>query len=126
MQANLMIKTDFDDKVSGPDSKITPNETKKWIYWKELKRLEEGLLFILGKILFDGGDSLQDYLIFQPVHRYIKIITSTKHISSWKCKGLSDESIKPITTSDNTLSPLIYYYSNKMLLLMSITRKNTY
>ena len=38
-------------------------------------------------------------------------------ITSCKSKGLSEESIKPPVTSDNTLNPLIdYYYNNKMSL----------
>ena len=34
----------------------------------------------------------------------------TKNISSWQSKGLSDETIKPPATSDNSLTPLIDYY----------------
>ena len=67
-------------------------------------------MFFLRIIFFDGGNGSQAYLIFQPVHRYVKIITSTKYISEWKSKGLSDESIKPPPTSDNSLTPLIDYY----------------
>ena len=65
----------------------------------------------MGNIFFDGGDGSQAYLIFQPLHRYVKIIANTKYISEWKSKGLSDESIKLPTTSDNSLTPLIDYYS---------------
>ena len=61
-------------------------------------------------MIFDEGDGSQVYLIFQPVHKYIKIIANTKCISEWKSKGLSDESIKPFPTSDNSLTPLIDYY----------------
>ena len=57
--------------------------------------------------MFDGGDGFQVYLTSQPIHKYIKIIANTKHISEWKSKGLSDESIKPFPTSDNNLIPLI-------------------
>ena len=64
----------------------------------------------MGNIFFDGGDGSQAYLIFQLTHRYVKIITNTKYISEWKSKGLSDESIKPPPTSDNSLTPLIDYY----------------
>ena len=39
-----------------------------------------------------------------------------KYISSWKSEGLSDESIKLPTTSDNSLTPLIYYLGNKIRL----------
>ena len=60
--------------------------------------------------MFDGGDGYQAYLIFQPVHKYIKIIANTKLISEWKSKGLSAESIKLFPTSDNSLTPLIDYY----------------
>ena len=60
--------------------------------------------------MFDGGDSFQAYLIFQPVYKYFKTITNTDYILSWKSKGLSTESIKPISTSDNSLTPTINYY----------------
>ena len=59
--------------------------------------------------MFDGEDGYQAYLIFQPVYRYFKTITNTNYISSWKSKGLSGESIKPPTTSDNSLTPASYY-----------------
>ena len=61
----------------------------------------------MGNLLFDGGDGSQVYLIFQPVYNYFKFITNTNYISSWKFKGLSDESIKPFLTSDNSLTPLM-------------------
>ena len=49
------------------------------------------------------GDRKPNYLIFQPISRYFKIIANTKYISSWKSKGLSDETIKPYATSDDSL-----------------------
>ena len=54
--------------------------------------------------------------MFQPVNRYFKVIANAKDISSWKSKGLSDETIKPPATSDNSLSPLIDYRGNKIRL----------
>ena len=63
----------------------------------------EFLLCFLGNIMFDNGDSFQANLIFnQHIYIYIKIITN-KLISEWKSKGLSNESIKPFPTSDNSL-----------------------
>ena len=50
------------------------------------------------------------------MHRYIKIIANTKHIAEWKSKWLSDESIKPITTFDNNLAPIISYYDYEIRL----------
>ena len=40
------------------------------------------------------------------------MITNTDCISSWKCKGLSSESIKPPTISDNSLTPELNYYDD--------------
>ena len=60
--------------------------------------------------MFNSEDGSQAYLIFQPLYRYFKTVTNTNYISSWKSKGLSDESIKPFLTSDNSLTPLLVYY----------------
>ena len=38
------------------------------------------------------------------------MITNTDHVSSWKSKRLSVESIKIPTTSDNSLTPAVNYY----------------
>ena len=106
-----MTKTDFNNTISSLDSKIASNKTKNTSTENELKKSKKNLGFILlGNIFFDGGDGSKAYLIFQPVHRYVKVITNTKYISEWKSKGLSDESIKPPPTSDNSLTPLIDYY----------------
>ena len=69
------------------------------------------LLKISWKKLEDGT---QNYLVFQPINRYFKVITNTDYVSSWKSKGLSDESIKPPNTSDNSLTPALIYYGTKM------------
>ena len=37
------------------------------------------------------------------------MIIDTNYISSWKSKGLSTASIKPPTTSDNSLAPELNY-----------------
>ena len=39
--------------------------------------------------------------------------TNTNYVSSWKSKRLSDETIKPPATSDNTLTPVSNYYGTK-------------
>ena len=40
-------------------------------------------------------------------------MANTKYISSWRSKGLSDETIKPYAISDNSLTPLIDHYGSK-------------
>ena len=47
------------------------------------------------------------------MYRYFKMIINTDYISSWKSKGLSAESIKTPTTSDNSLNPALNYYGTK-------------
>ena len=54
-------------------------------------------------------DGAQNYLVFQPIRRYFEIIANT-----WKFEGLSDETITPYATSDNSLTPLIDYYGSKI------------
>ena len=60
--------------------------------------------------MFESEDGSQAYLIFQAVYRYFKTVTNTNYISLWKSKGLSTESIKPPTISDNSLAPELSYY----------------
>ena len=113
-QANLITKTDFDAKLSSLNRKITANKSKHLLVENELNKLktfDSG--YFIGKSHFEE-DGTQNYLVFQPINRYLKVIADKKYISSWKSKGLSDESIKPPTTSDNSLTPLIDYLGNKI------------
>ena len=70
--------------------------------------------YFIGKSHFEE-DGVQNYLVFQPIIRYFKVntITNTDYVLSWKSKGLSAESIKPPTTSDNSLTPALSYYGTK-------------
>ena len=70
--------------------------------------------YFIGKTHFEGDDA-QNYLVFQPLKKMFKVntITNTDFVSSWKSKGLSAESIKPPTTSDNSLGPELNYYGTK-------------
>ena len=68
--------------------------------------------YFIGKSHFEE-DGTQNYLVFQPINRYFKVIANTDYVSSWKSKGLSAETIKPPTTSDNSLTPAVSYYGTK-------------
>ena len=112
-QTNLITKTDFDAKLSGLNRKITQNKSKHLLVEKELNKLKTfDSSYFIGKSHFDE-DGTQNYLVFQPISKYFTLITNTDYISSWKSKGLSDESIKPPTTSDNSLTPALSYYGTK-------------
>ena len=75
--------------------------------------------YFIGKSYFEEEDGVQNYSVFQPIRRYFEIIANTKYISSWKSKGLSDETITPydkrlITPYDKRLTPLIDHYGSKV------------
>ena len=93
--------------------KITQNRSKHLLAENQLSKLktfDSG--YFIGKSHFEE-DGIQNYLVFQPMYRYFKMITNTDYISSWKSKVLSSESIKPPTTSDNSLAPALIYYGPK-------------
>ena len=93
--------------------KITQNESKHLLVENELSKLKTfDCGYFIGKSNFEE-DGTQNYLVFQPMYRYFKMITNTDYISSRKCKGLSAESIKPPTTSDNSLTPALSYHCTK-------------
>ena len=115
-QANLVTKIDFDAKLSSLNRKITANKSKHSLVENELRKLKTfDASYFRGKSHFEE-DGTQNYLVFQPMYRYFKVIANTKHISEWKSKGLSDESIKPPSTFNNSLSQLIHYRGNKVRL----------
>ena len=111
--SNLVTKTDFDAKLSSLNRKITSNKTKHLLVENELKKLKAfDLSYFIGKSHF-GEDGVLNYLVFQPIIRYFKIITNTKYISPWQSNGLSDKTIKPPATSYNSLNPQVSYIGTK-------------
>ena len=83
---------------------------------KKLKTLD--LSYFIGKSHFEE-DGTQNYLVFQPINRSFKVIANTLYISSCKPKGLSAETIKLPSAADNSLTPLIAYLGNNMILKFS-------
>ena len=53
-------------------------------------------------IIYFEDDGTSNYLMFQPVYRYFKKNAISDQISVWKSKGSSNNSIKPLGTSNNT------------------------
>ena len=58
-------------------------------------------------------DGTQNYLVFQPLKKFFKVIADTDYVSSLKSKGLSAETIKPPSTCNNSLTPALSYYGTK-------------
>ena len=78
--------------------------------FKKLKTFDSS--YFIGKSQFEE-DGTQNYLVFQPLNKHFKVIINTDFVLSWKSKGLSAESIKPPTTSNNCLTPALNYYGTK-------------
>ena len=113
------MKTIFDNAVSSLDSKIAKNKTKNGSIENKLKKLKTfGLGCFIGKSYFEE-DGTENYLVFQPIRRHLKINLIKKYISSWKSKKLSDKTITPYGTFDNSLTILIDHYGTRVRLKFS-------
>ena len=81
-----MTKTDFDAKLSILNRKIASNRSKHLLVENELKKLKTiDSIYYRSKSHFEE-DGTQNYLVFQPLDKYFKLIFSTNHVSSWKSK----------------------------------------
>ena len=54
------------------------------------------------------------------MYRCFRKTVSGDHISAWKSKGLYDESIKPRSTSDNSLAPSLDYIGIKTRVIFEV------
>ena len=90
------------------------NKTKHLIADNEFKKLETfDSIYFRGKSHFED-DVIQNYLVFQTVSRYFKTVSANDiNTLSWKSKWLSDESIKPSSTSNEMLNPSVDYVGTK-------------
>ena len=103
-QANLITKTDFD-----ANRKITANKTKYFLN-------DNDLSYYHGKQYFDEGSGKQNYLVFLPMRKYFKlnsVFDTVEYVLLCRSKGLSNESIKPPTTTNDSLTPELNYYGTK-------------
>ena len=106
----MITKTDFDAKLPNLNRKITSNKTKYLLVENELKKLKTcDLGYFIGKSHFDE-DGAQHYLVFQPILKQL----NSNWITKWKSKGLSNESLEVVSKTDNTLTPLVNYYGDKV------------
>ena len=76
----------------------------------KLKTFDSG--YFIGNIHFEE-DGTQNYLVFQPMSKYLKI-GNCDHVLSWKSKGLSTENITPLSAPNNFLNPSLNYMGTKI------------
>ena len=80
---------------------------------KKLKAFHS--IYFIGKSHFEEF-GVQNYLVTQPIERYFKKIASISngsYIYYWKSKGLYDEKVNYIKTSDCRITPNLSYYRTK-------------
>ena len=102
--SNLVKKSDYNTKITEVENNI-----------KKLQAYD--LSYFRGKQYFDEGDGNQNYLVFLPMRKYFKINTIVNVIDrvlSWQSKGISNEHIKPPTTSENSFNPKLSYHGSKI------------
>ena len=99
-------------------AKITQNKSKHLLVENELNKSKtfDSSCFI-GKSHF-GEDGTQNYLVFQPMNKYLKVDNSD-YVLSWTSKGLSNENITPSSTRNNFLSPSLNYLGTKIKIKFS-------
>ena len=70
----MITKTDFDTELSSLNKKITNDKAKHLLVENELNKSKSfDLGYFIGKRHFEE-DGTQNYLVFQPVVRYLKVI----------------------------------------------------
>ena len=122
-QANLVVETDFDAKLQSLNKKINSNKTKHLLVENEIKKLNNfDAAYFRGKNYFDN-DGTQNYLVFQPVHKYFEL--NSGKVSLWVSKGLFNEKIASVFVSalpqiDNL--PKILYNNDRIKLKLSKNR----
>ena len=100
---SLVKKSDYNTKITGIENNIEKLQAYDLSYFK-------------GKQYFDEGSGQQNYLVYLPMGKYFKlssVVGVIDRVLSWQSKGISNESIKPPTTSNNSLNPRLSYNDNK-------------
>ena len=115
--SNLITKTDFDTKLSSLNRKITSNKKKHLFNEKKLQKLNTyDLSYFRGKNYFDE-DGTQNYYIFQPISKYLKVVNvnDIDYILSWKSRGLNDVEIESIKTNNYLHNPRMDIYNTSKI-----------
>ena len=92
---SLVKKSDYNTKISGIENNIEKLQAYDLSYFK-------------GKQYFDEGSGKQNYLVFLLIGKYFKlnsVVGVIDRVLSWQSKGISNVSIKPPTTSNNSFNP---------------------
>ena len=103
---------EIENKMISLNRKIISNKTKDIAIENEMKKLKTfDLNYFCGKNLFDE-DGTQNYYIFQPISKYLKVayVNYINYILSWKSRELNVIKIESIKTNNYSLNPRMDRY----------------
>ena len=90
--------------MQGISKRVALNKFEHFLFENELKKLQKfDSSYFRGRNRFEE-DGVQNYLVFQPMHKYFLKNGSTESIAEGKSKGFSQEVIK---LPDNSLAPTV-------------------
>ena len=100
-QVDLVNKTNFDNKETSFNGRITSNKTKHLEFQKKLDSLIIDYNFFLGRIYFTNNDRSQNTFFYQPILDIseLKKDKGTDYVLSWKSKGVFNSKLKPLYTA---------------------------
>ena len=101
-QADLVNKTDFDNKLTSFNRRITSNKTKHLKVQKKLNSpITKDYNFFLGTVYFTSNDGSQNTFVYQPTLDALELKKDkgTDYVLSWKSKGVFNSKLKPLYTA---------------------------
>ena len=101
-QVDLLNKTDFDNKLTNFNKRITSNKIKHVEVQKKLNRLiTKDYNFFLGRIYFRNNDGSQNTFVYQPTPDALELKKDkcTDYILSWKSKLLYNSKLQQLYTA---------------------------
>ena len=105
----MITKTNFDSKLSRINRKITKNKTENLLVKNEFKKLKTfDSSYFIGKSHFEE-DGTQNYLVFQPINKYFKMITNTDISSIFHHGNLKDYLLKVLNHLQDLIIVLIQH-----------------
>ena len=97
-----MNKTDFYNKLTSFNRRITSNKTKYLEVKKKLDSLmKKDYNFFIGIIYFTSNDGSRNTFVYQPTLDMLELrkYKGTDYVLSWKSKGVYSCKLKPLYTA---------------------------
>ena len=101
-QVDIVNKTEFYNKLTSFNKRITSNKTKHLEIQKKLNSLiTKDYNSFLGRIYFTSSDGSQNTFVYQPTFDTLefKKDKGTDYVLSWKSKGVYNFKLKPLYTA---------------------------